>query len=199
MTIKRIWHGWTTPENADAYELLLRREVFPGIEAKEIPGYLGARGETFVELSAGICGPWPGGADEGDAGASSRRCNEARDRKPLRRKRLGGVGPSDALLSLHDVTASQSLETPRHPRPTALQLSPRGFHHGLLGIELLRREAGDEVEFVTVMTFDTLRSVALFQGEDYERAYVPESARRVLKRWDERSRHFEVRESIGYG
>jgi heme-degrading monooxygenase HmoA len=29
--IARIWHGWTTPENADAYETLLRSEVLPGI------------------------------------------------------------------------------------------------------------------------------------------------------------------------
>ena len=25
--ISRIWHGWTTPENADAYEQLLRHEI----------------------------------------------------------------------------------------------------------------------------------------------------------------------------
>ncbi len=41
MAIKRIWHGWTTPENAAAYENLLRDEVFPGIEAKQSPGYRG--------------------------------------------------------------------------------------------------------------------------------------------------------------
>jgi len=41
MAIKRIWHGWTIPENADAYQNLLNEEVFPGIEAKNIPGYLG--------------------------------------------------------------------------------------------------------------------------------------------------------------
>jgi len=29
--IARIWHGWTTPENADAYASLLRTEVLPGI------------------------------------------------------------------------------------------------------------------------------------------------------------------------
>lgn len=40
MTIKRIWHGWTTPENADKYQTLLHETVFPGIEAKNIPGYL---------------------------------------------------------------------------------------------------------------------------------------------------------------
>jgi len=37
MAIKRVWHGWTTPENADAYQDLLRREVFRGIEDKRIP------------------------------------------------------------------------------------------------------------------------------------------------------------------
>lgn len=41
MTIKRIWHGWTTPANGDVYENLLRDEVFPGIEAKNIPGLRG--------------------------------------------------------------------------------------------------------------------------------------------------------------
>jgi hypothetical protein len=40
MAIKRIWHGWTTPENADNYRNLLHDKVFPGIEAKNIPGYL---------------------------------------------------------------------------------------------------------------------------------------------------------------
>ena len=39
MAIKRIWHGWTTRENADVYERLLHDEVFPGIEAKDIAGY----------------------------------------------------------------------------------------------------------------------------------------------------------------
>ena len=39
MAIKRVWHGWTTPENADKYQNLLHNEVFPGIEAKKIPGY----------------------------------------------------------------------------------------------------------------------------------------------------------------
>jgi heme-degrading monooxygenase HmoA len=38
--IGRLWHGWTNPGNADAYEALLRREVLPGIH--RIPGYKGA-------------------------------------------------------------------------------------------------------------------------------------------------------------
>ena len=39
--ICRIWHGWTTPANADAYEALLRTEIFHGIAGREIPGYQG--------------------------------------------------------------------------------------------------------------------------------------------------------------
>jgi len=39
--ICRIWHGWTTPENADPYEQLLRAEIFAGIADRRIPGFLG--------------------------------------------------------------------------------------------------------------------------------------------------------------
>lgn len=39
--ISRIWHGWTTPANADAYEHLLREEIFAGIAGRRIPGFLG--------------------------------------------------------------------------------------------------------------------------------------------------------------
>ena len=39
--ISRIWHGWTTPADADAYEQLLRNEIFDGIAARHMPGFLG--------------------------------------------------------------------------------------------------------------------------------------------------------------
>jgi antibiotic biosynthesis monooxygenase (ABM) superfamily enzyme len=107
MAIKRIWHGWTTPENADRYERLLHDEVFPGIEAKAIPGYR--------------------------------------------------------------------------------------------SIELLRRDLDVEVEFVTIMTFDSLQNVIDFQGQDYRRCYVPDAARKVLKRWNQVSDHYEVKEVRVYG
>ena len=103
MAIKRVWHGWTTLENADAYREVLRCEVIPGIEAKGIPGY-------------------------------------------------------------------------------------RSF-------EMLSRDHDDEVEFITMMTFDSVQNVIGFQGEDYARAYVPEAAQRVLKRWDAVAQHYEVQES----
>lgn len=37
--ICRVWHGWTTPANADAYEELLRHEIFEGIVRRGIPGF----------------------------------------------------------------------------------------------------------------------------------------------------------------
>ncbi|MBS3652229.1 acyl-CoA dehydrogenase [Pseudaminobacter sp. 19-2017] len=49
------------------------------------------------------------------------------------------------------------------------------------------------------MSFDSLENVIDFQGPDYEAAYVPAEARKILKRWDERSTHHEVRQTRNYG
>ena len=38
--IARLWHGWTSHEQADAYETLLKTEIFPGIFAKRILGFV---------------------------------------------------------------------------------------------------------------------------------------------------------------
>ncbi|MHC5256258.1 antibiotic biosynthesis monooxygenase [Streptomyces sp. UC4497] len=38
--ICRLWRGWTTKENADAYERVVRGQVIPGIEARRIPGFV---------------------------------------------------------------------------------------------------------------------------------------------------------------
>ena len=81
--VSRIWHGWTMPEKADAYEQLLRSEIFEGILGRRIAGFR--------------------------------------------------------------------------------------------GIELLRRDSGGEVEFVTLMWFDSLEAVKTFAGADYEAAVVPPS------------------------
>jgi hypothetical protein len=64
---------------------------------------------------------------------------------------------------------------------------------GLRGIELLRRNVGAEVEFVTIMNFETLDAVREFAGEDYEAAVVPEKARALLAHFDEHSQHYELR------
>jgi hypothetical protein len=37
--IARIWRGWTTPENADAYRRIVSQEVLPGIAARNLDGY----------------------------------------------------------------------------------------------------------------------------------------------------------------
>lgn len=69
---------------------------------------------------------------------------------------------------------------------------------GYRGIQLFRRDNGTEVEFKTIMWFDSLDAVRQFVGDDYEKAYVPPKARAVLSRFDERSQHYEVRESLSY-
>ena len=99
--ISRVWHGWTTPANADAYEALLKSEIFTGIQDRQIVGYR--------------------------------------------------------------------------------------------GIQLLRRSLDAEVEFVTVMWFDSLEAVRVFAGEDYEVAVVPPKARTLLSRFDARSQHYQVK------
>jgi len=102
--ISRVWHGYTSSGNAEAYEALLKSEIFAGIAARGIAGYK--------------------------------------------------------------------------------------------GIQLFRRNLGEEVEFVTVMWFDSLDAVRQFAGDDYEAAVVPPEARKLLSRFDERSQHYEVRANL---
>jgi heme-degrading monooxygenase HmoA len=65
-------------------------------------------------------------------------------------------------------------------------------HRGFRSIDLVRRERDHDVEFMTLMWFDTLGSVKEFTGEDYETAHVPAQARAVLADFDRRSAHYEV-------
>jgi hypothetical protein len=67
-----------------------------------------------------------------------------------------------------------------------------GYH----GIQLLRRVADREIEFVTVMRFRDLEAVREFAGEDYEAAVVPPKARALLARFDRRSQHYEIRAEL---
>lgn len=99
--ILRLWHGWTLPENADAYEQLLRDEIFPAIQRR--------------------------------AGA------------------------------------------------------------GLRDIQLVRRPVEREVEFATLLWFDSLDIVRAFAGDSYEVAVVPPRAQQLLSRFQDRAAHFELR------
>ncbi len=102
--ISRIWHGWTSPENADKYEALLKDEIFIGIQGRKIEGYK--------------------------------------------------------------------------------------------GIQLFRRNVENEVEFITVIWFDSIDAVKIFAGEDYEACVVPPKARAILSRFDVRSQHYEVKAKL---
>jgi antibiotic biosynthesis monooxygenase (ABM) superfamily enzyme len=44
--IARIWHGWTKHTDANAYEQMLRQEIFPSIAARNINGFRAA--ELFI-------------------------------------------------------------------------------------------------------------------------------------------------------
>jgi len=63
---------------------------------------------------------------------------------------------------------------------------------GFLHIDLMRRDLDGEVEFQTLMWFTDLQAIRAFMGEDYTVSHVPEAARAVLSRFDDRAAHFEV-------
>ncbi len=65
---------------------------------------------------------------------------------------------------------------------------------GFREIQVFRRDLADEVEFITVMWFDSMDAVRAFAGEDHDASVVPPAARELLARFDERSQHYEVRE-----
>lgn len=64
---------------------------------------------------------------------------------------------------------------------------------GHKGTELFVREAeNDEMEFITLLRFETLDAVKIFSGKDYEQPVIPPDARRLLKRHSDRSRHYKI-------
>lgn len=69
---------------------------------------------------------------------------------------------------------------------------------GYRRVQLLRRELNDEIEFTVIMWFEKLESVIDFVGPDYETVYVPEKARSVLSRFDQKSVHCQLIDTIDY-
>jgi heme-degrading monooxygenase HmoA len=96
--IARVWHGYTKPEHADAYEAMLKPELLPGVS--KVKGYSGSY--------------------------------------------------------------------------------------------LLRRNAGDEVEFITIMFWDSIDAIRAVAGPDYEAAVIPEERRQYLSRYDAKAAHYEI-------
>jgi len=63
---------------------------------------------------------------------------------------------------------------------------------GFRSIDLARGEREHDVEFMTLMWFDSLDAVKAFTGDDYEVAHVPAEAQAVLADFDKRSAHYQV-------
>ena len=63
---------------------------------------------------------------------------------------------------------------------------------GYKGAYVFRKEEMDETEFVTLTFFDNMEAVRRFAGDSYEVAIVLPEARKLLSRFDEKSRHYEI-------
>jgi antibiotic biosynthesis monooxygenase (ABM) superfamily enzyme len=63
---------------------------------------------------------------------------------------------------------------------------------GFRGAELFIREDGDEVEFVTLLRFDSMDAVKEFAGADESKPVIYSKAEALLTRMDEQSRHYRV-------
>jgi heme-degrading monooxygenase HmoA len=63
---------------------------------------------------------------------------------------------------------------------------------GFKGSYFLRRPVGDEVEFVTILLWESLEALKDFAGPNYEISIIPEERRKYLSRHDERAAHYEV-------
>lgn len=66
--------------------------------------------------------------------------------------------------------------------------STRGFR----GSYLLRRPNGSEVEFITIILWDSLDDVRAIAGENYAIAVIPEERRKYLAHYDAEAAHYEV-------
>jgi hypothetical protein len=64
--------------------------------------------------------------------------------------------------------------------------------NGCLAIQLLKRASGTEVEFTTIMLFNSIDAVKAFAGEDYASAHVDPEVKPLLLRYDVRVAHHET-------
>ena len=64
---------------------------------------------------------------------------------------------------------------------------------GYRGSYLLRREVGAEVEFITILLWNSIDDLRAAAGhDDYETAIIPEERRKHLARFDAKAAHYEV-------
>lgn len=67
---------------------------------------------------------------------------------------------------------------------------------GLEKVSISTIEKEDEVEFFLVLQFDSIDAVKKFAGENYEKAYIPDNAKRVLSRYDATAQHFTLKKEL---
>jgi heme-degrading monooxygenase HmoA len=63
---------------------------------------------------------------------------------------------------------------------------------GFKGSYLLRKDSGDEVDFITIILWDSIDAVRAFVGEDYEASVIPEERRKYLSRHDAKAKHYQI-------
>ncbi|ABF43766.1 antibiotic biosynthesis monooxygenase domain protein [Candidatus Koribacter versatilis Ellin345] len=63
---------------------------------------------------------------------------------------------------------------------------------GYKGSYFLRRDLGQEVEFITMIFWESLDALKAFAGPDYELSIIPEERRQYLSKHDEKAAHYEV-------
>ena len=69
---------------------------------------------------------------------------------------------------------------------------------GLEKVSISAQSKKEEVEFLLILQFDSLDAVKTFAGENYEIAYIPEKAQRVLSRYEETAQHYEFRKELKF-
>lgn len=68
------------------------------------------------------------------------------------------------------------------------ELGARGYR----GFHLLRHDRGDEVEFVTMVWFESLEAVKGFAGANYETPVISEKAQKLLSHYADRCEHYDL-------
>jgi heme-degrading monooxygenase HmoA len=68
---------------------------------------------------------------------------------------------------------------------------------GYRGSYLLRRDLGAEVEFMTIILWESIDSVRVAAGPDYETAIIPEDRRKYLSRYETKAAHYEIAATHG--
>ncbi len=68
---------------------------------------------------------------------------------------------------------------------------------GYRGSYLLRRNAGTEVEFITILLFDSIDDIKAVAGPDYEQSIIPEERRQYLLKHDAKAAHYEISATNG--